>query len=141
MRVEFGLLQALQISLKSLLEELWLVCNSISFPPVQLSPGADCCSGLSSRTCSSDVALLAELWLKKRTELGHPLGVAVPQQLVGPGKPAATMNMDSAELLIEIGCEELPPADIRVATQQLRSAFKVCNISCGKFAMLHKTHS
>ena len=53
--------------------------------------------------------------------MGHPLGVAPPQPAAEPGKVAGTASLEAAELLVEIGCEELPPADIQAASQQLRS--------------------
>ena len=66
-------------------------------------------------------AFFAELWLQKRAEIGHPLGVADPQPAVDPAGPPGSPSLEPAELLVEIGCEELPPADIQAATQQLRS--------------------
>jgi len=69
----------------------------------------------------------AELWLERREELGFPLGQAPalaeppppPPPLAPPqgGADAAT-----ADLIMEIGCEELPPADANAAVAQLRSA-------------------
>lgn len=72
------------------------------------------------QACNSD-NLYAELWLQKRAEIGHPLGVAAPQPAVDPGKLSGPPSLEPAELLVEIGCEELPPADIQAARQQLRS--------------------
>lgn len=62
----------------------------------------------------------AELWLERRAELGQPLGVAQSHQLQSPGKPQSIGTDEPADLLIEIGCEELPPADVQAAERQLR---------------------
>jgi glycyl-tRNA synthetase len=59
---------------------------------------------------------VAQLWVDRRAELGHPLG------LVGPPAPAPAPAVFPATagprpLLFEIGTEEMPPADVtRVAT-------------------------
>jgi glycyl-tRNA synthetase len=64
----------------------------------------------------------ATLWMAKRHELGHPLGVtARPQAVERP--TAAVVDGDLGEtprqLVFEIGTEELPPSEIRSATRQL----------------------
>ncbi len=62
------------------------------------------------------------MWLEKRAELGHPLGAATPKQpkLPGSAEPSGSSDAGPADLLVEIGCEELPPVDIQSATSQLR---------------------
>lgn len=61
-----------------------------------------------------------DLWLKRRAELGHPLGVAESAPHVAAGRVNAEGSSVAADLVVEIGCEELPPADIQTACQQLR---------------------
>ena len=64
----------------------------------------------------------AELWLERREELGFPLGQAAapaaPPRRRGGGAGAAA-DAARRDLVVEIGCEELPPAD---ATRQRRSS-------------------
>ncbi len=63
---------------------------------------------------------MAELWMKKREEVGHPLGqvgALAPPEVAAPQGPLAT---GPADLVIEIGCEELPPAEATAAVAQLR---------------------
>lgn len=64
----------------------------------------------------------AELWLQKRADLEHPLGIAQPKEKAVAGSVELPLFLEPADLLVEIGCEELPPADIQSATQQLRYA-------------------
>ncbi|MDT5033591.1 MAG: glycyl-tRNA synthetase [Actinoplanes sp.] len=88
---------------------------------------------------------VATLWVAKRAELGHPLGLAtspppavpvatppppavpVATPLPGvpvatpPGVPVATAGGDRPRTLaVEIGTEEMPPAEARAALEQLR---------------------
>jgi glycyl-tRNA synthetase len=63
---------------------------------------------------------LAGLWLERRAELGFPLGEAVPQEPAVPGHPAAPPDTAAADFVMEIGTEELPPADADAAVSQLR---------------------
>lgn len=67
----------------------------------------------------------AQLWLKTRESLGHPLGVvgetvhlACPQEVVD----AASNKVQDVPrfLVLEIGTEELPPQDVVNASQQLK---------------------
>ncbi len=62
---------------------------------------------------------VAALWVERREELGHPLGRAeapkVPLAAM-PEWPAAQLQ----DFLLEIGTEELPPADLDDALEQLR---------------------
>lgn len=76
--------------------------------------------------------MCAELWLQKRAEIEHPLGAAKPLPPAEPGQIAGSPSLEPADLLVEIGCEELPPADIQAATQQLRSV----EATCHEFALI-----
>ncbi|KAL6981328.1 Glycine--tRNA ligase, chloroplastic/mitochondrial 2, partial [Sarracenia purpurea var. burkii] len=69
----------------------------------------------------------AQLWLKTREFLGHPLGIiSEPNHLVCPKEvlEAAFRKVpgDPRMFVLEIGTEELPPADVVSASQQLRDA-------------------
>jgi glycyl-tRNA synthetase len=61
---------------------------------------------------------VARLWVAKRDELGHPLGVstAPPLALSGPAEGGDVART----LVFEIGTEEMPPAEARSALAQLR---------------------
>ncbi|KAK9809022.1 hypothetical protein WJX72_008075 [[Myrmecia] bisecta] len=63
------------------------------------------------------------LWLERRTELGHPLGIipalAEPAD-AGASRSAQASTSGRADFVVEVGCEELPPADLESAVQQLR---------------------
>ncbi|KAK9839286.1 hypothetical protein WJX81_005719 [Elliptochloris bilobata] len=64
---------------------------------------------------------VAQLWLERREELGYPLGqapalAAPPMPRLSAGEPAPA----AADLVVEVGCEELPPADADAAVAQLR---------------------
>ena len=61
----------------------------------------------------------SQLWVDRRAELEHPLGVWVPQR--PPALPAQPVVTDTADLLFEIGVEELPAADVPRATEQVRA--------------------
>ena len=60
------------------------------------------------------------LWLKRREELEFPLGAASDLQAPRPAQPQGTLSSEPADLVVEIGCEELPPADATSAIIQLR---------------------
>ena len=64
----------------------------------------------------------AELWLERREELGFPLGLADAPAVPPPPRLGVEAAADAAaaDLVVEIGCEELPPADARAAEAQLR---------------------
>lgn len=64
----------------------------------------------------------AELWLERREELGYPLGLAKAPAAPPPPRLSADDATDAAaaDLVVEIGCEELPPADAQAAVAQLR---------------------
>jgi glycyl-tRNA synthetase len=62
---------------------------------------------------------VAKLWIAKRDELGHPLGLVEP---VRPAVPvdAPAERTGPRSLVFEIGTEELPPAEARAAREQMR---------------------
>ncbi|EOA26130.1 hypothetical protein CARUB_v10019555mg [Capsella rubella] len=67
----------------------------------------------------------AQLWLKTRESLGHPLGVV--SEPVPPichrealEKVAKKVPEDPRSFIIEIGTEEMPPQDVTNASEQLR---------------------
>ncbi|GAA0579637.1 glycine--tRNA ligase [Paractinoplanes ferrugineus] len=66
---------------------------------------------------------VAGLWVARREELGHPLGSAAPQ---APARPVARpAERDGARsLVLEIGTEELPPAECRAALTYLEQQIK-----------------
>ena len=61
------------------------------------------------------------LWMRRREELGHPLGVVPPPE---PARPlhAAPTAAGPTTLLLEVGFEELPHVDVRRTAEALRSA-------------------
>lgn len=67
----------------------------------------------------------AQLWLKTRESLGHPLGVA-SEHIPPIHQGAALENVaekvpeDPRSFIIEIGTEEMPPPDVINASEQLR---------------------
>ncbi|SDS14325.1 glycine--tRNA ligase [Actinoplanes derwentensis] len=62
---------------------------------------------------------VARLWVERRTEQGLPLGTVTPRE---PARPAATVQTSDSErtLVFEIGTEELPPAELRSARDQVK---------------------
>jgi glycyl-tRNA synthetase len=60
---------------------------------------------------------VARLWVTKRDELGHPLGISPPPQppIVAP---IARVAVEPQTLAFEIGTEEMPPAEARTALAQ-----------------------
>lgn len=69
----------------------------------------------------------AQLWLKTRESLGHPLGVVSnPADLVCPKElldaAAKKVHEDARWFVLEIGTEEIPPKDVVDASQQLKSS-------------------
>lgn len=67
---------------------------------------------------------IAGLWLQRRAEQGFPLGDAAREQeerrgAVGEARAPSSAPSAPAPFLLEIGCEELPPEDLRAALQQL----------------------
>ncbi|KAE8646780.1 glycine--tRNA ligase, chloroplastic/mitochondrial 2 isoform X1 [Cucumis sativus] len=68
----------------------------------------------------------AQLWLKTRESLGHPLGVASdPVDLVCPKElldaAIKKVHEDVRWFVFEIGTEEIPPKDVVDASQQLKT--------------------
>ncbi|MGH9126188.1 MAG: glycine--tRNA ligase [Acidimicrobiales bacterium] len=62
---------------------------------------------------------VAELWVSRREELGYPLGRA-GDPVPTVAAPDGAFPEHPAPLLVEIGTEELPPADVESAVSQLR---------------------
>ncbi|XP_010503435.1 PREDICTED: glycine--tRNA ligase, chloroplastic/mitochondrial 2 isoform X2 [Camelina sativa] len=67
----------------------------------------------------------AQLWLKTRESLGHPLGVASESVLPvchreALEKMAEKVPEDPRSFIMEIGTEEMPPQDVINASEQLR---------------------
>lgn len=71
-------------------------------------------------------AAVSQLWIALREELGYPLGVS--SKLEPPPAPAmeavpvAADTGGTRRLVLEIGTEEMPPAEARGAREQLRHA-------------------
>jgi glycyl-tRNA synthetase len=67
-------------------------------------------------------AAVAELWIERRAELGHPLGESAPvEPATVTAKPKKiAKSAKPRPLLLEIGTEELPPAEAQSAAGQLR---------------------
>lgn len=58
------------------------------------------------RTLARKVSLL---WLDRRAELDHPLGVVEPKSQAVCAEPTTDLGNDPHNVVFEIGCEELPP--------------------------------
>jgi glycyl-tRNA synthetase len=72
------------------------------------------------RDLSRDVA---QLWVDRRAELGHPLGVATTGGPVPAARPESYPRLDApASLAFEIGTEELPPDEVTRAADAVRAA-------------------
>jgi glycyl-tRNA synthetase len=59
--------------------------------------------------------------MERREELEHPLGIVPP----APEAPPPALDLghtptSAADFVLEVGCEELPPSDVRSALEQLR---------------------
>jgi glycyl-tRNA synthetase len=64
---------------------------------------------------------VAELWVERREEMGHPLGVATtaaPERATPTTYPQIT---DESTLAFEIGVEEMPPGEVARATQAVET--------------------
>ncbi|MEV0719599.1 glycine--tRNA ligase [Asanoa sp. NPDC050611] len=62
---------------------------------------------------------VAKLWIARREELGHPLGVTPPTPAADV--PAAVEGSPGLrQLVFEVGTEEMPPAEARAAREQVR---------------------
>ncbi|MGH3318909.1 MAG: glycine--tRNA ligase [Streptosporangiaceae bacterium] len=65
---------------------------------------------------------VAELWVQRREELGHPLGVATAPAPAAPRAEAGPGADTPCSLAFEIGVEEMPPAEVTRAADQVRTA-------------------
>lgn len=79
--------------------------------------------------CFADMRALArrvtQLWGERREEQGYPLGTVTQPAEATPCAPepaALPPKGGSAPFVLEIGSEELPPADVESAMAQLRAA-------------------
>lgn len=61
---------------------------------------------------------VAKLWVARRASLSQPLGITEP---LAAARPASTTQTSTGErtLVFEIGAEELPPAELRSAREQV----------------------
>ncbi|GAA2552203.1 glycine--tRNA ligase [Winogradskya consettensis] len=62
---------------------------------------------------------IAELWISRRDELGHPLGLAPAVPPAQPAPAVQTEQSASRLLVLEVGCEELPPGEALHAAEGL----------------------
>ena len=62
---------------------------------------------------------VARLWVAKRDELGHPLGVVAPLPAAAAFE-ATPQETGPRTLVFEVGTEEMPPAEARTAREQVR---------------------
>lgn len=65
---------------------------------------------------------VAQLWVRRREELGHPLGVVPPApagRVEESARPSADESAATRQLVFEIGTEEMPPSEVRSGRQQL----------------------
>ena len=64
---------------------------------------------------------VARLWMARRERLGHPLGVVRPRpEWAEPVAAAVDPGDRPRTLVLEIGTEEMPPAEARTAREQVR---------------------
>ncbi len=64
---------------------------------------------------------VAQLWAERRTELGHPLGIAeLPAPAPEPTEFPATTG--TRQLTFEIGTEEMPPSEVTKTAEAVRAA-------------------
>ena len=71
----------------------------------------------------------AGLWLKRREELGFPLGLPSDLQPPQAAHLHGSLSTGSADVVVEIGCEELPPSDAVSAVAQLRYTPACCRLA------------
>ncbi len=64
---------------------------------------------------------ILETYATQREEMGYPLLGKAPESSPSPGGAADLPPLDSADLLLEIGSEELPAADVQSGIEQLRT--------------------
>ncbi|HEY7273515.1 MAG TPA: glycine--tRNA ligase [Actinoplanes sp.] len=65
---------------------------------------------------------VARLWMARRAELNHPLGVAPPSSIVVA--PLGVVATEPATFVLEVGTEEMPPAQARSAAAQLHRSLR-----------------
>jgi glycyl-tRNA synthetase len=86
---------------------------------VGVTERADCFASM--RALAREVT---SLWAERREELGHPLGVvppaAAPAVPPSPSSSASASSVAPRDFVLEIGSEELPPADVESGIAQLR---------------------
>lgn len=88
------------------------------------------------RTLAHDTA---GLWIAKRAESGHPLGVAAPTEPALPERGPLPAETEPQTAVFEIGTEEMPPAEARAAVGQveerLRSLLAASHLQYGDIAV------
>ncbi|MEV4617179.1 glycine--tRNA ligase [Asanoa sp. NPDC049573] len=62
---------------------------------------------------------VSQLWMARREQLGHPLGVTPPTP-AATAAAEAEASTGTRQLVFEIGTEEMPPAEARAAREQVR---------------------
>ncbi|MGH3980270.1 MAG: glycine--tRNA ligase subunit beta, partial [Pseudonocardiaceae bacterium] len=63
---------------------------------------------------------VAQLWIERRADLGHPLGTTPAAEAARPVPHGAASTADGPRRLVfEIGTEEMPPAEAQAAREQL----------------------
>ncbi|XP_042465772.1 glycine--tRNA ligase, chloroplastic/mitochondrial 2-like [Zingiber officinale] len=89
--------------------------------------------------CCSLARQCAQLWLKTREALGHPLGFSKENDLLFQNLPNSQLQKvleRPGAFVLEIGTEEMPPHDVVEASNQLRSLtveyLKKRRLSCGE---------
>lgn len=84
---------------------------------VGVTERADCFASM--RALAREVTAL---WAERREELGHPLGVVPPASapVVPPPLSLSSSSSSPRDFVLEIGSEELPPADVESGIAQLR---------------------
>lgn len=84
---------------------------------VGVTERADCFASM--RALAREVTAL---WAERREELGHPLGVVPPASapVVLPPLSLSSSSSSPRDFVLEIGSEELPPADVESGIAQLR---------------------
>ncbi|MFJ8582777.1 glycine--tRNA ligase [Micromonospora sp. NPDC093277] len=62
---------------------------------------------------------IADLWISRREELGYPLGIAPAVTAAVPVATEQTETSAARRFVLEVGCEELPPAEAPAAAAAL----------------------
>ena len=73
----------------------------------------------------------AVLWVARREELGFPLGVWEPEPVPDPVRTKGAAPAEAADFFLEVGTEELPPADVASGSEQLSKAIEACLDAAG----------